>query len=91
MVNGGSVLQTSHRQSAVELTTMEEEYVALSNASGKLIARRKFLEKMNIPVTLITTIKPFSKFGENSSNYRNVKVHRYTLSRCWKLYSTMQD
>jgi hypothetical protein len=76
MINGGSVSWTSHKQSAVALSTMEAEYMALSDASQESIARSQFLEEMNIPSTPITILSDSQTaldVAENPSNYRNAK------------------
>ena len=49
MVHGGPVSWTSHKQTTVALSTMEAEYMALSDASREAIARAQFFEELGIP------------------------------------------
>jgi hypothetical protein len=49
IVNGDPVSWTSHKQSTVALSTMEAEYMALSDASREAIARKQFFQELKIP------------------------------------------
>ena len=50
MINNGAVTWTSHKQSSVALSTMEAEYMSLSDAAREAIARQHFLDDLRILV-----------------------------------------
>jgi hypothetical protein len=48
LINGGAVAWISHKQQSVAISTMESEYMALSDASREAIARSQFFDDLNI-------------------------------------------
>ena len=48
MINNGAVTWTAHKQSSVALSTMEAEYMSLSDASREAIARQHFFDDLRI-------------------------------------------
>jgi hypothetical protein len=50
MINNGAVTWSSHKQSFVALSTMEAEYMSLSDATRKAIARHQFAKDLQILV-----------------------------------------
>jgi hypothetical protein len=53
MAHGGPVTWTSHKQTTIAYSTMEAEYIALSDATREAIVRVQFLQEFNIPVSPI--------------------------------------
>jgi hypothetical protein len=49
VVHGGLVTWSSHKQSTIANSTMQSEYMALSEASREAVARAQFFEELNIP------------------------------------------
>ena len=92
MINGGAVSWTSHKQLTVALSTMEAEYMALSDASRESIARSQFFAELDIfppftPITIYSDNQSALDITENPKNYRKAKhidiryhaVRHYTL------------
>jgi hypothetical protein len=50
MINNGPVAWSCHKQSTVALSTMESEYMSLSDATREAIARKQFFEDLRIHV-----------------------------------------
>ena len=50
IVNGAPVSWNSHKQSTVALSTLQAEYMALSDASRECIARSHFYEELELPI-----------------------------------------
>jgi hypothetical protein len=48
MINNGAVTWTAHKQSSVALSTMEAEYMSLSDASREAIALQHFFDHLRI-------------------------------------------
>ena len=48
LINNGAVSWTSHRQSTVALSTMEAEYMSLSDASREAIARTQMYQELGV-------------------------------------------
>jgi hypothetical protein len=61
MINNGPVTWMSHKQSSVALSTMEAEYMLLSDASREAIASQNLFDNLCI---LINT--PFLHLGQSS-------------------------
>ena len=57
MMNGGPISWTSRKQSTVALSTMEAEYMALSDAARELVAHLTFFQTISIelPLTILYT------------------------------------
>ena len=56
-VHGGLASWTSHKQSTVSNSTMQSEYMALSDASREAVARAQFFQELNIsslPVLILS-------------------------------------
>ncbi len=78
MINGGAVSWTSHKQTTVALSTMESEYMALSDASRESIARSQFFAELNIfppstPITIFSDNQSALEITQNPKNYRKAK------------------
>ena len=77
MINGGAVSWTSHKQTTVAHSTMEAEYMALSDASREAIARKQFFQELTIPssspVTILSDNQSALDIAENPANYRKAK------------------
>jgi hypothetical protein len=78
IVNGGTVSWTSHKQATVAHSTMEAEYMALSDASREAIARKQFFQELKIPssfmpVTILSDNQSALEIAENPANYRKAK------------------
>jgi hypothetical protein len=50
MINGDAVSWTSHKQSTVATSTMETEYIAISDASREAIARSQLYGELLLKV-----------------------------------------
>jgi len=50
VINNGAVSWTSHKQTTVALSTLEAEYMAVSDASREAIARHQLFKDLNIEV-----------------------------------------
>jgi len=73
---GGAVSWTSHKQSTVPHSTMEAEYMALSDASREAIARFHLYHELgiNIPPPLIVSDNQGAlAIAENPTNYQRAK------------------
>jgi hypothetical protein len=76
MIAGGLVSWTSHKQSTVAHSTMEAEYMALSDASREAIARFHLYHELNIkiPAPLIVSDNQGAlAIAENPTNYQRAK------------------
>ncbi|XP_065092045.1 uncharacterized protein LOC135712886 [Ochlerotatus camptorhynchus] len=77
---GGAVSWASRRQSCVTLSSMESEYVVLSDASQELIWLRSLLKDMG--EQLSDPVKVISK-AVSSSKRQNARVVGPSTLRCW--------
>src|SRR5947207_12841616 len=78
MCNGGPVSWTSHKQSTVAHSTMEAEYMALSDASREALARKQFGQELKVrssssPITILSDNQSALAIAENPANYRKAK------------------
>ena len=78
MSNGGPISWNSHKQSTVAHSTMEAEYMALSDASREAIARKQFGQELQIPsswkpITILSDNQSALEIAENPANYRRAK------------------
>ena len=76
MIAGGLVSWTSHKQSTVAHSTMEAEYMGLSDASREAIARFHLYHELNIkiPAPLIVSDNQGAlAIAENPTNYQRAK------------------
>ena len=76
MANNSAVSQTSHKQSLVATSTMEAEYMALSDAARKAIARSRlygeFLLKLP-PSMVLSDNQGGLDVTEDPTNYQKAK------------------
>ena len=78
MSNRGPISWNSHKQSTVAHSTMEAEYMALSDASRETLARKQFGQELKIPsfsspITILSDNQSAFEIAENSANYRQAK------------------
>jgi hypothetical protein len=78
IINGGAVSWTAHKQTTVAHSTMEAEYIALSDASREAIARNQQFQELKIPsssapVTVLSDNQSALDIAENPANYRKAK------------------
>src|SRR5438046_10585547 len=78
MCNGGPVSWNSHKQSTVAHSTIEAEYMALSDASREALARKQFGQALHVPsssslVTILSDNQSALEIAENPANYRRAK------------------
>src|SRR5438045_5819713 len=78
LINGGAISWSTHKQSTVAFSTMEAEYMALSDAAREALARRQLFEELRIPsaskpVTILTDSQTALDISENPANYRQAK------------------
>ena len=78
LINDGAVVWSTHKQSTVAFSTMEAEYMALSDAAREALAQRQLFEELRIPsaskpVTLLTDSQTVLDISENPANYRKAK------------------
>ena len=84
IINNGAVSWTSHKQSTVALSTMEAEYMSLSDAAREVFARCQLFRDLNItiPTTVIYSDNQ-GAIAENPMNYtdeRNSSISGTTSS-----------
>jgi hypothetical protein len=76
MVNSGAVSWTSHKQSTVAISTMEAEYMALSDATREAIARSQLFNElyMQLPSpTVLSDNQGALDISEDPTNYQRAK------------------
>lgn len=76
IINNGVVSWTSHKQSSVAVSTMEAEYMAVSDASREAIARSQLFDELqaNLPTPLILCDNQGAlDISENPTNYQRAK------------------
>ena len=73
MINNGAVSWTSHKQSTVATSTMEAEYMALSDASHEAIARTQLYAELRLKIS------PPLLFSDNARSSRHLR-RSYKLS-----------
>jgi hypothetical protein len=76
VIASGPVSWTSHKQSTIALSTMEAEYMALSDASREAIARFHLLEELQLKVRtplLASDNQGALTIAENPTNYQRAK------------------
>ncbi len=78
VVNGGLVSWSSHKQSTVAHSTMESEYMALSDAAREAIARKQFFQELSVqssskPITILSDSQSALEIAENPAKYRYAK------------------
>jgi hypothetical protein len=76
MLNGSPVSWTSKKQTTVAVSTMEAEYMALSDASREAIARMQQLSELRCdipPPTLLSDNQGALDIAENPTNFQRAK------------------
>ena len=78
MSNGDPISWNSHKQSMVAHSTMEAEYMALSDASREALARKQFSQELRVPssstpITILSDNQSALEIAENPANYRKAK------------------
>ena len=77
MVHGGPATYTSHKQTTVANSTMQSEYMALSDASREAVARAQFFQELNIPsmpvIILSDSETALDLADGTTTNYRKSK------------------
>jgi Reverse transcriptase (RNA-dependent DNA polymerase) len=76
IIGGGPMSWTSHKQTTIALSTMEAEYMALSDASCEAIACSNLFSELNIkaPVPLLHSDNQGAlTIAENPTNYQRAK------------------
>ena len=84
-VHGGLASWTSHKQSTVSNSTMQTEYMALSDASREAVARAQFLQELNIssmPLLILSDsetaldLADGSTVNHSKSKHIDIKYHQ---------------
>ena len=78
MLNGGPISWSSHKQSTVEYSTIEAEYMALWDASWKVLTRKQFGQELKVPsssslITNLSDNQSALEIAENPANYHQAK------------------
>jgi Reverse transcriptase (RNA-dependent DNA polymerase) len=78
IINGGAVTWSTHKQHTVAFSSMESEYMALSDAAREALARKQFFEELQIPsasrpVPLLTDSQTALEISDNPAKYRQAK------------------
>ena len=74
LVCGGVVSWSIHKQTTVAFSSMESEYIALSNAAHEALARKQLFCKLQIlsgrkPVTILSDNQSALEIPENPARY----------------------
>ena len=78
LICGGAVSWSTHKQSTVALSSMEAEYMALSDAAREALARKQLFCELQIPsgqqpVTILSDSQSALDISENPAKYRQAK------------------
>jgi hypothetical protein len=78
LVNGGAITWSTHKQHTVAFSSMESEYMALSDAAREAIARKQFFQELQIPsairpIPLLTDSQTALDISDNPTKYRQAK------------------
>lgn len=77
MINNIPVLWSTHKQTMVALSSMETEYMTLSDASREAIARSQFFQELDIKSAAIPILSDsqsaLDMVDGNTGNYRKSK------------------
>lgn len=76
MVNNGAVSWTSHKQTTIATSTLEAEYMALSDASREAIARIQLHKELTIhlpPPLILSDNQGALDIADNPPNYQKAK------------------
>ena len=77
-VNSGTITWSTHKQHTVAFSSMESEYMALSDAIREAIAWKQFFQELQIPsairpVPLLTDSQTALEISDNPAKYRQAK------------------
>src|SRR5947199_10689875 len=72
MCNGGPISWNSHKQSTVAHSTMEAEYMALSDASREALARKQFGQELKVR----SSSSPITILSDNQSALEIAEIQR---------------
>ena len=78
LICGGAVSWSTHKQSTVALSSMEAEYMALSDAAREALARKQLFCELQIPsglkpITILSDSQSALDISENPARYRQAK------------------
>jgi transposase InsO family protein len=78
LVNGGAITWSTHKQHTVAFSSMESEYMALSDAAREAIARKQFFQELQVPsairpIPLLTDSQTALDISDNPTKYRQAK------------------
>jgi reverse transcriptase-like protein/integrase-like protein/Pol polyprotein/LTR polyprotein gag-polypeptide-like protein len=78
IIYGGAVSWSTHKQHTVAFSSMESEYMALSDASREALARKQLFEELQIPagsrpVPILTDSQTAMEISDNPAKYRQAK------------------
>ena len=78
LVNGSAITWTTHKQHTIAFSSMELEYMALSDATREAIARKQFFKELQVPsairpVPLLTNSQTALDISDNLTKYRQAK------------------
>ena len=78
LICGGAVSWSTHKQHTVALSSMEAEYMALSDAAHEALARKQFFCELQIPsglkpITMLSDSQSALDISENPAKYRQAK------------------
>ena len=78
VICGGAVSWSTHKQSTVAFSSMESEYMALSDAAREALARKQFFCELRIPsgehpITILSDGQSALDISENPAKYRKAK------------------
>ena len=78
MCNGRPISWNSHKQSMVAHSTMEAEYMALSDASREVLARKQFGQELRVhtsssPIIILSDNQSARDIAENPANHCKAK------------------
>jgi hypothetical protein len=76
IINNGLVSWTSHKQTTVAVSTLEAEYMALSDASREAIARSQLYDELRIklpPPLILSDSRGALDICDNPTNYQKAK------------------
>jgi len=78
IINGGAVSWSTHKQVTVAFSSMEAEYMALSDAAREALARKQLFQELGMPsasrpITILTDSQTALDISDNPAKYRQAK------------------
>jgi len=78
IICGGAISWSTHKQSTVAFSSMESEYMALSDAAREALARKQLFQELRMPsgqkpITLLSDSQSALDISENPTKYRQAK------------------